>query len=143
MTAFICGSINDWFLKNTDFSKIQNIVISIIQKNNIDKIFFCKRNSFDDLFFSVFSTGTIEKIDVILLSDIYKAQCYSFPNIKTLCPYNNAIDNQHLYRTLYSFAIKKSDFMITGYKTDDDISAFIKEQAEQNNIRIIDFYSYI
>ena len=146
-TAFLCGSVSDNFLRKTDATTVRNTVETILQNNSIKRVFYCSRNKFDEMIVTTLFGNAFDGVEIVLIADKYDTGNHplfnNHPKIKTLKPFDERIERKKLYNTLYRYAIYNSKYMITGYKYDDDISAYIKEIAEQKNTTIIDIYEYL
>lgn len=146
-TAFLCGSADDSFLKETDSLKIVETVKSILQNNDIKRIIYCNRNSFDKMVINALLGDSFKDIEIILVSDKHdisnRFDSEISPRIKLMMPYKQRIKKKQLYRTLYDYALYNCKYMITGSKDDNDISVYVNEKAEQMNHTVIDFFDYI
>ena len=136
-TAFLCGYIEENFHNDFDLIRFINTVKRIIEENNIEKIYHCKRNFFDIKICDYVSYLCSDDIEIIELRDIHKKDSdYRFRQYnrayRTFCPFEKEIENSKLYRTLYDWAIDNSDILITYSKFDDDISQqIIKRMLEK------------
>jgi hypothetical protein len=135
-TAFLCGNIDEGFFSHIDITKFMNIVKSIIEENNIERIYHCKRTFFDVKFCDIVDFLKLD-IEIIELRDIHKndLEYRTRQNIRVyriFCPFEKEIENDKLYQTLYDYALNNSDCLIAYSKFDDDISnQIIKIAAEK------------
>ena len=133
--AFLCGNIDEEYLKQIDITALINTVKSIIEENAIDRIYHCKRTFFDVKVCNIINFLNYD-IEIIELRDIHKKDAeYRLKQnrgaYKILCPFDKEIENGKLYQTLYDFAIDNSEILIAYSKFDDDISKFVIESAEE------------
>jgi hypothetical protein len=132
-TAFLCGYIDEGFFSHVDITDFINVVKSIIEENDIKKIYHCKRTYFDVKFCDIISFLKFD-IEIIELRDIhkndleYRTRQYKGA-YKIFCPFEKEIENEKLYQTLYDYATENSDCLIAYSKFDDDISKRIIKKA--------------
>ena len=133
--VFLCGNIDEEYLKKTDITALINIVKSIIEENKINRIYHCKRTAFDIKICDVISFLNPD-IEIIELRDIHKKDAeyrlkQNMGAYRILCPFEEEIENGKLYQTLYDFAMDNSEILIAYSKFDDDISKFVIESTEE------------
>jgi len=141
-TAFLCGRIDEKYLKQIDITKLINIIKSIVEENNIFRIYHCKRTAFDVKICDIIGYLRFDNIEIIELSDIHKKDTeYRVKQpkgvYKIFCPFKEEIDDSVLYKTLYNYAMDNSDILIAYSKYDDDISQQIIEKAKEKGKKII------
>ena len=141
-TAFLCGFIDEDYFSHYDITSFIEIVKSIIEENDIDKIYHCRRTNFDIKFCEIISFLRLDDIEIIELRDIYKNDFeYRYKQrkgaYKIFCPFEKEIDNSVLYKTLYDWAIENSDILIAYSKFDDDISKQIIKKAKDKGKQVI------
>ena len=136
-TAFLCGYIEEGFHSRFDLVVFINTVKSIIEENDISKIYHCKRNFFDVKICEYVKLFGFDNVEIIELRDIhkkdndYRLRQSGYAYIP-FCPFEKEIENSKLYQTLYDYAIENSDILITYSKFDDDISQqIIKRMLEK------------
>ena len=147
-TAFLCGYIEEDYFSHYNITKFISIVKSIIEENNIDKIYHCKRTYFDVKFCDMVKVLKFDGIEIIELRDIHKKDSdYIFKQhnraYKPFCPFENEIENNRLYQTLYDWAIDNSDCLITYSKFDDDISQRIIKKTSAKGKKVINIAELI
>ena len=147
-TAFLCGKIEEDYLKQIDIIKFINIVKCIIEENNIDKIYHCKRTAFDVKICDIISYLRFDNIEIIELMDIHKNDTeYRVKQpkgvYKIFCPFKEEIDDSVLYQTLYNYAMDNSDILIAYSKYDDDISQQIIEKAKEKGKKVFNIANMI
>ncbi len=146
-TAFLCGNIDENYFKSVDITNFINIIKSIIEENNIEKIYHCKRTFFDVKLCGIVSFLKPD-IEIIELRDIHKKDNdyrlrQSNNAYLPFCPFETEIENSKLYQTLYDYATENSEILITYSKFDDDISQQIIKKAEERGKKVINIAEMI
>ena len=146
-TAFLCGNLSEYAI-DTLGTQLQEAVKKTIEKYNIDKVFLVRKNDFDYRFYVLSVMSHIENVEFVEITDKNKTdiEYYEIMNkgvsFKEIAPFEKEINNKCFYRTLYDYAIENSDYMITFYDFDDDISAVIEERAEAKGLKVINMKDY-
>ena len=148
-TAFLCGSIPPAAFQRMKIRDLNRIVKSIIDENGIDRIYLTKRNDFDIDFYISMQASNIKNVEMVLLADLknfdteYRKTIFEGIEFKAFCPFEEPLNKNQLFISLYDYAIDNSDYMITYLKYDDDISAGIAKKAKDKGLKVLNIAEYL
>ena len=143
-SCFLCGSVeesNAWFDGKEYFT---NLIYDFVTENRIDTIYTLNRNLFDDIVedavnivrdgigaklvkVAVNSSPLFVITDKLLWNDYYK---------EVICPFDEELEPLETYKNLYKWMIDNSEYMLTYYIDDSDISLAVVREAEKSGVKI-------
>lgn len=141
-SAFVCGNINEINKHYLHTTKTRKVIADYIKENHIDTIYLCKRNDFD---YSIFVATIMEYLQVHFITLVdghkteyeYRTRLTEGVHFEELSPFEEEIDNQLLFQTLYRYAMEHCEYMITCVQYDDDLSALMMKQAMEQGVSVL------
>jgi hypothetical protein len=150
-SCFLCGGIDEseaWFDGKEYFI---NLIYDFITQNGIHTIYTLSRNLFDDIVEDAINDvkdGINAKLvrityehspSVTLMIRLNDSDWYG----DAISPIEGEVDPMITYQTLYGWMIEHSEYMLTYYIDDSDITINVLKNAKKQNIRIYNLAEHI
>jgi hypothetical protein len=150
-SCFLCGSVEEsevWFESEEIFT---NLIFDFITSNDIRTIYTLSRNIFDDIVEDALN-DTKDRHNAELVKVVYdkspavslNVRLSSFRwNGEIVCPIDDVIDPMITYRTLYKWTVDNSNYMLTYYIDDSDITINVLEMAQKKGVKIYNLAKHL